>query len=151
MARIQQRRGLKANLPATGLLAGELYLTTDTNEIFMAIDATTMAKVVPDVGGLATIPAITGAEDLLSIYDSSEATGAKLKKITFNDFKSALNIPEASTDEMVAVVSGGVAGYIWGTDGTNGIIRANPAITITKDVGNAFITLDVGTIDCGTF
>jgi hypothetical protein len=75
----------------------------------------------------------------------------KEKKITFDAFKTALNIPAASTDELVAVVSGGTAGYIWGTDGTDGVLRMNTSMSWTKDAGNGFVTLAVGTVDCGTF
>ncbi|MGL6352246.1 MAG: hypothetical protein ACRC2U_20920 [Aeromonas sp.] len=71
--------------------------------------------------------------------------------MTFASFKTALNIPTGSSDEKVAVVSGGTAGYIWGTDGTNGIIRMNSSMAWTKDAGNAFVTLAVGDIDLGTF
>ena len=84
------------------------------------------------------------------IHDA-EGVGQKEKKITFDALKAALNIPAASTDEKVAVVSGGTSGYIWGTDGTNGVIRLNASMQWTKDAGNAFVTLAVGDVDCGTF
>lgn len=151
MPRVQQKRGLKANLPTTGMLAGEIYLSTDQHTAYFAIDATTLVPMTVDVDGLATISAITGAEDLIAIWDVSEASNPKLKKITFNDLKTALNIPEASSDEKVAIVSGGVSGYIWGTDGTNGIIRLNSSLSWAKDAGNGFVTISVGNIDCGTF
>lgn len=93
---------------------------------------------------------INGAADLLLIHDA-DGVGQKEKKITFDAFKAALNIPPTSTDEMVAVVAGGTAGYIWGTDGTDGVIRLNSSLQWTKDTGNAFVTLAVGDIDCGTF
>ncbi|ROL55626.1 hypothetical protein D9V84_11290 [Bacteroidetes/Chlorobi group bacterium Naka2016] len=151
MPRIQIKRGLKANLPTSGMLPGEQYYTTDRSAMYVATDATTKKPVVPPIDDLQTIPSISGAEDLLLIHDASETTGLKEKKITFNDFKTALNIPEASTDEKVAVVAGGTAGYIWGTDGTNGVIRMGSTMTWTKDSGNAFVTIDVSNIDCGTF
>lgn len=151
MPRIQIKRGLKANLPSSGMLAGEQYYTTDRSAMYVAIDATTKKPVVPPIDDLQTIPSISGAEDLLLIHDASETTGLKEKKITFNDFKAALNIPEASTDEKVAVVAGGTAGYIWGTDGTDGVIRMGSTMTWTKDSGNAFVTINVSNIDCGTF
>jgi len=62
-----------------------------------------------------------------------------------------LNIPLASSDEKVAVVSGGTSGYLYGTDGTDGVIRMNTSMSWSKDSGNAFVTLAVGTVDCGTF
>ena len=65
--------------------------------------------------------------------------------------KTALNIPAASTDEKVAVVSGGTSGYVWGTDGTDGVLRMNSSMSWSKDAGNGFVTLAVGTVDGGVF
>ena len=141
MARIQLKRGLKANLPTTGMLAGEPMVTTDRGTLHIATDPTTKLPVVPAIDDLAT---------LASVHDA-DGTGQKEKKVTFNAFKTALNIPAGSSDEKVAVVSGGTSGYIWGTDGTDGVIRLNSSLSWTKDAGNAFVTLAVGDIDCGTF
>lgn len=151
MARLQLRRGLKANLPTTNMLAGEPHITTDRGTLHVATGATTKLPVVPAVDDLETLGAISGSEDLILIHDASEASAQKEKKILFNDFKTALNIPAASTDEKVAVVSGGTAGYIWGTDGTDGVIRLNSSLSWTKDAGNAFVTIAVDTVDGGTF
>jgi hypothetical protein len=150
MASIQHKRGLKANLPSSSLLAGELYITTDRRTAHFPTDATTMVGVVPAIDDLVALSAVDGAADLILIHDAS-ASGVKEKKITFNDFKTALSIPSGSTDEQVAVVSGGTAGFIWGTDGTNGILRMNTSMSWTKDAGNGFVTLAVGAVDCGTF
>lgn len=150
MARIQIKRGLKANLPTSGMLAGEQHYATDRSTMHIALDATTSQPVVPPVDDLGAIGAIDGAADLLMIHDAS-ATGIKEKKITIADFKAALNIPNGDTDEKVAVVAGGTAGYIWGTDGTNGVIRLNSSLSWTKDAGNGYVTLAVGTVDLGTF
>lgn len=151
MARLQLKRGLKANLPSTGMLAGEPHVTTDRGTLHVATDATTKLPIVPAVDDLVTLASVDGAADLILIHDASEASGQKEKKITFNSFKTALNIPAASTDEKVAIVSGGTAGYIWGTDGTNGVIRLNSSLSWTKDAGNAFVTIAVDTVDGGTF
>lgn len=151
MARIQLKRGLTANLPTTGMLAGEAMWTTDFGTLFIATDATTKLPVVPAMDALSTMPAIDGAADLLIMQDTSEAAAQKVKKITFADFKTALNIPAGSSDEKVAVVSGGTSGYLWGTDGTDGVLRMNTSMSWTKDAGNGFVTLAVGTVDCGTF
>ncbi len=151
MARLQLKRGLKANLPTTGMLAGEPHVTTDRGTLHVATDATTKLPVVPAVDDLTTLASVDGAADLILIHDASESAGQKEKKITFNNFKTALNIPAASTDEKVAVVSGGTAGYIWGTDGTNGVIRLNSSLSWTKDAGNGFVTIAVDTVDGGTF
>lgn len=151
MARLQLKRGLKANLPTTGMLAGEPLVTTDRGTLHVATDATTKLAVVPAIDDLTTLAAVDGASDLLIIHDASAASGQKEKKITFDSFKTALNIPAASTDEKVAVVSGGTAGYIWGTDGTNGVIRLNSSLSWTKDAGNGYVTIAVDTVDGGTY
>ena len=150
MARIQLKRGLKANLPTSGMLAGEVMVTTDRGTAHVATDPTTKLPIVPAIDDLTTLASVNGAADLILIHDA-DGVGQKEKKITFDAFKTALNIPAASTDEKVAVVSGGTSGYIWGTDGTNGVIRMNSSMSWTKDAGNAFVTLAVGDVDCGTF
>lgn len=150
MARIQLRRGLKANLPTSGMLAGEAHVTTDRGTLHVATDATTKIPVVPAIDDLTTLASVDGTADLLIIHDAS-ATGQKEKKITFDSFKTALNIPIASTDEKVAVVSGGTSGYVWGTDGTDGVLRMNSSMSWSKDVANGFVTLAVGTVDGGAF
>lgn len=150
MSRIQLKRGLKAALPTSGMLAGEPLVTTDRGTLHVATDATTKLPVVPAIDDLTTLASINGAADLLLVHDA-DGTGQKEKKITFDAFKAALNIPKSSTDEKVAVVSGGTSGFVWGTDGTDGVIRLNSSLSWTKDAGNAFVTLAVGNIDGGTF
>ena len=150
MARLQLRRGLYTNLPTSGMLTGEPHVTTDRGTLHVATDATTKLPVVPAIDALSTLAAIDGAADLLIMHDAS-ATGQKEKKITFDAFKTALNIPAGSSDEKVAVVAGGTSGYIWGTDGTDGVIRMNSSLSWTKDAGNAYVTLAVGTVDGGQF
>ena len=150
MARIQLRRGLKANLPTSGMLAGEAHVTTDRGTLHVATDATTKIPVVPAIDDLTTLASVDGTADLLIIHDAS-ATGQKEKKITFDSFKTALNIPVASTDEKVAVVAGGTSGYVWGTDGTDGVLRMNSSMQWSKDAANGFVTLAVGTVDGGVF
>lgn len=150
MARIQLKRGLKANLPTSGMLAGEVMVTTDRGTAHVATDPTTKLPIVPAIDDLSTLASVNGAADLILIHDA-DGVGQKEKKITFDAFKTALNIPAASTDEKVSVVSGGTSGYVWGTDGTNGVIRMNSSMSWTKDAGNAFVTLAVGDVDCGTF
>ena len=150
MARIQLKRGLKANLPTSGMLAGEVMVTTDRGTAHVATDPTTKLPIVPAIDDLSTLASVNGAADLILIHDA-DGVGQKEKKITFDAFKTALNIPATSTDEKVSVVSGGTSGYIWGTDGTNGVIRMNSSMSWTKDAGNAFVTLAVGDVDCGMF
>ena len=150
MSRIQLKRGLKAALPTSSMLAGEPMVTTDRGTLHIATDATTKLPIVPAIDDLTTLASINGVADLLLIHDA-DGTGQKEKKITFNAFKTALNIPAGTTDEKVAVVSGGTSGFLWGTDGTDGVIRLNSSLSWTKDAGNAFVTLAVGNIDGGTF
>lgn len=151
MAKVQHKRGVKANLPSTALNAGEIYLTTDRHTAHFGTDATTMNPIVPAIDDLTTLAAIDATNDLLLIHDVSENAAPKEKKVTFAAFKSALNIPASDTDEKVAVVAGGAAGYVFGTDGTDGVIRVASSISMTKDAGNGFVTLDVVSIDGGTF
>jgi hypothetical protein len=151
MARLQLRRGLKANLPTTGMLAGEPHVTTDRGTLHVATASTTKLPVVPAIDDLTTLASVDGAADLIMLHDASESSGQKEKKMTIADFKTALNIPASDTDEKVAVVSGGTAGYIWGTDGTDGVIRLNSSLSWTKDAGNGFVTIAVDTVDGGTF
>ena len=150
MSRIQLKRGLKAALPTSSMLAGEPMVTTDRGTLHIATDATTKLPIVPAIDDLTTLASINGAADLLLIHDA-DGTGQKEKKITFNAFKTALNIPAGTTDEKVAVVSGGTSGFLWGTDGTDGVVRMNSSLSWTKDPSNAFVTLAVGNIDGGTF
>lgn len=150
MGRIQLKRGLKTNLPTSGMLAGEALVTTDRGTLHVATDPTTKLAIVPAIDDLTVLASIDGAADLLLVHDA-DGTGQKEKRITFNNFKSALNIPVGVSDEKVAVVSGGTAGYVWGTDGTDGVIRMNSSMAWTKDPANGFVTLAVGDIDLGTF
>lgn len=150
MPRVQIKRGLKANLPSSGMLAGEEHFTTDRGALYVATGTTTAMPVVPPIEDLSTLAVINGAADYLLMHDA-DGTGVKEKKILFNDFKTALAIPVGSSDELVAVVDGGTPGFIWGTDGTDGIFRMNTSMAWTKDAGNAFVTLAVGNVDCGTF
>lgn len=151
MPRIQLKRGLKANLPTASMLAGEAHFTTDRGTLHVATGATARLAIVPPVDDLATMPAVDGAADLILIHDASEAAAQKEKKITFDAFKTALNIPPGSADEKTAVISGGTSGYLWGTDGTDGVLRMNVSMLMTKDPANGFVTLAVGDVDLGTF
>ncbi len=150
MPRLQLKRGLKANLPSAAMLAGEAHFTTDRGTMHVATAATTKLPVVPAIDDLTAVGAVDGAADLILIHDAS-ATGQKEMKITVNALKTAMNIPASDLDEKAAVVAGGTSGYIWGTNGTDGVVRMNTSMTWTKDAGNAFVTLAVGDIDCGVF
>lgn len=150
MPRIQIKRGLKANLPSAAMLAGEPHFTTDRGTLHVSTGATTRLPVVPAFDDLTTVAAVDGAADFLILHDAS-AIGQKEGKISVNAFRAALNIPVSDLDERVAVAAGGTAGYIWGTNGTDGVVRMNVSMAWTKDAGNGFVTLAVGDVDCGTF
>lgn len=140
---IRIKRGTKATLPTTGMATGEPHWTTDRGTLHVADSATTVLPLVPAIDDLTTLASVDGSNDLILIHDASQASGQKEKKITVSAFKDALNIPEAATDELVAVVSGGTSGYLWGTDGSDGVLRAGSSLDYTKDAGNAFVTFDL--------
>lgn len=148
--RIQLRRGLKANLPSSNLLAGEPLVTTDRGTLHVATGTAAKLPVVPALDDLNSIPAVDGAADFLLIHDAS-GSGQKECKITVDALKTALNIPSGSSDEKVAAVSGGTSGYLWGTDGTDGVLRGSASVALSKDAGNAYVALAVDVIDGGTF
>lgn len=175
MARIRFKRGTKATLPSTGLLAGEPLIATDKGELFVATDATTTIPVVPSVASLTAISTVDNAADLLLIYDTSATASKKItvanllatianasaigtvdtaadvlliydnsataaKKITVADFLTALAIP-ADSDKKVAVVAAGTPGYLYGTNGADGVLRVASSLTMTKDASDGFVTL----------
>lgn len=149
--RVQIKRGNIANLPTSSMLAGEQFFTLDEGTMHVATSANVAIPVVPAVHLLTTLATVSGTDDLIMIHDASESAAPKAKKITFDAFKTALNIPASSADEKVAVASGGTAGYIWGSDGTDGVVRLNSTLSWTKDSGSAFVTVAVDILDCGTF
>ncbi len=150
MARIKLRRGVKANVTTqTDLLVGEPLWTTDRGTLHVATSNAVAMPVTPAIDDLTALASIDAANDLLIIHDA-DSTGQKEKKMTFQQFKALLNIPAASTDEKVAIVSGGAASYL-GTTGSDGILRVDNSLTMTKDASNAFVTLSVGIVDGGTF
>lgn len=151
MARLQLKRGNFSNLPTSGMLEGEPMVTLDRGTLHVATGATAKIPIVPAIDALATLAAVSGTDDLVIIHDASEASAQKEKKMTFDAFKTALNIPAGSADEKVAVVAGGTSGYLYGTNGTDGVLRLNASLSWTKDAGNAFVTLAVETVDGGTF
>lgn len=151
MSRLQHKRGLRANVPSSGMLAGELFFSTDRGTAHLATGAATKIPIVPPIDELAVLAVVNGAADYIIMHDADEGAALKEKKILFNDFKTALAIPAGSSDEKTAVAAGGTPGYLWGTDGTNGVLRVDASLGMTKDAGNAFITLALGNVDLGTF
>lgn len=150
MARIQLKRGNFANLPSSGMLPGEPLVTTDRGTLHVATDDETRIPVVPAIEALTSLGQVDPT-DLLLVHDSDSSSGQSEKKVTFQAFKSALNIPAESTDEKVAVTQGGSAGYLWGTDGTDGVIRMGASMEWDKDPASGFVTFNVAVVDGGTF
>ncbi|MCO5250693.1 MAG: hypothetical protein M9949_04640 [Candidatus Kapabacteria bacterium] len=148
--RIQLKAGVKANLPNSDMLAGEAHVTTDRGTLHVAVDPTTRIIIVPAIEDLVTLASLNLDTDFVIIHDA-DGTGQKEKKMTLAALKTALNIPEASADEKVAVVSGGTAGYLYGTDGSDGVVRMGSSLKWTKDAGNGFVTLEADVINGGTF
>ncbi len=149
--RLQLRRGLKANLPTEGMLPGEAHVTIDRGTLHVAKDAASRLPIVPAIEDLVGLSSVDGLSDFLIIHDASEDAGQKEKKITFANLKAALNIPDASTDEKTALVSGGTSGYLYGTDGADGILRMGSSMSWEKDSSNNFVTFNVSVVDGGTF
>lgn len=139
--RLKIRQGVKSALPTTGLTVGEPLYCTNTQELYIATAETTSAPAAIDIASYGAIGEVA-TDDLLVMYDtSSAATAVHLKKITFADFKTALNIPEASTDEKVACATGATAGYL-GTNGTDGVLRCDAAgLKMVAGGSNAYVTL----------
>ncbi|TCD47018.1 hypothetical protein [Chlorobium sp. N1] len=151
MATIRIKRGLKASLPSSGMVAGEPLVTTDRGTLHVATAADEKLPVVPALEDLQALASIEGESDLIMLHDASEEAGQKEKKITFADFKNALNIPEASTDEMVALAPGGTSGYLFGSDGTNGVVAMGEGLSWALNAEGTQAVLSIGTIDGGTF
>lgn len=141
------RQGVKAALPTSGLTVGEPLYCTNTQELYVATAETTSAPAAIDISSYGAIGAVATG-DLLVMYDvSTDATAVHLKKITFEDFKTALNIPAASTDEKVACASGATAAYL-GTNGTDGVLRADAAgLKMVAGGSNAYVTLGLSFAD----
>jgi hypothetical protein len=140
---IRIRRGNHANLPTSGLALAEPLFSIDRHTLHIAEDATTPVPVVPAIDELSTLSGVNGADDFLIMHDAS-ASGVKEKKITFNAFKSALNIPEGSTDELVAASDGGEAGYLWENGGDEGVLRIGDGLDYALDLTNGdFVTISL--------
>jgi hypothetical protein len=137
---IKLRQGVKSALPSTGMTLGEPLYCTDTNELFVATGATTKKTAVTDLQDLDTLASVDVVSgDLIYMYDVS-ATGVKARAMTFDNFKTALNIPSGSTDELVAVKSGQAAGYLFqNSTGNDGVLRAGNGLGFTDS--NSFVTL----------
>lgn len=92
MPTLQFKRGLKSNLPTTGLFAGEPLLTTDRGNLYAALTSTTRLPITPAIDDLVAISTVDAANDLLILHDANATGEQKEKKITVNAFKAALDI-----------------------------------------------------------
>ena len=139
---IKMRQGLKGSLPTTGITVGEPLWCTNTNELYVGVGATDKMPVNIDIPAMDAMGTVAD-DDVIYMYDMSEPdTSTRGRKITFDDFKTALNIPPGSTDEKVATASGATAGYL-GTNGTDGVLRAGTGIRMIPGTSNAFTTMSL--------
>jgi hypothetical protein len=140
---IKLRQGTKLQSQSlTGLSIGEPLYCTDTQELFVATAAATRAPAAIDIDAYEAIGSVN-TSDLIYMYDvSEEANAIKARKITFGDFKTALSIPDASTDEKVALTSDSEAGYL-GTTSTDGVLRAENGIGLSPGANDAYIQISI--------
>lgn len=147
---IKLRQGNKNVLPDSGIVQGEPLYASDTHELYVATGTTTRAPAVIDLVALDGLGGGGGAaiasDDLLYMYDVSEsAASPRARSVTKADFKTALAIPEASTDEKVAVAEAATPGYL-GT-GADGVLRWGNALGVTAGSDNAYVTADISIED----
>ncbi len=146
--KLKFRRGTKAQLASViDMEQGMPMYCTDTQELSIATAADAHAPAAIDINAYGALGSVA-IDDLIYMYDVSAAADAvKARKITFADFKTALSIPESSTDEKVATVSGATAGYL-GTNGTDGILRVDAAgLKMVAGGSDAFVTLGLSFAD----
>lgn len=142
---IKLRQGTNTQLTGlnTGMVQGEPLYVTDSKALWIADSATTKFPVIIDLSHLVEVTeanAIDG-DDLIYLY-LKEGSGVRARAVKKSTFKASLNIPEASTDEKVAVASGASADYLG--DGTDGVIRMGVGLKATVGGASAFITYRLG-------
>ncbi len=149
MAIIRLKNGLAAGLPTSSLNAGEVLITSDNLNLWYSVDASTLKTLTPAVESLTEMLGadLADATDFFMIHDAS-ATGQKEKRMSIAEFKSTF---AAASDEKVAAVAAGAPGYLFGTDGTDGVLRAGAGLAFSLDASDDFVTLNVTAIDGGTF
>lgn len=150
MAVIRLKHGLAAGLPTSSLNAGEVLITSDKLNLWFSVDASTLKTLTPAVESLTELLGadLDNATDFFMIHDAS-ATGQKEKRMSIAEFKSTF--AAAASDEKVAAVAAGTPGYLFGTDGTDGVLRAGAGLAFSLDASDDFVTLNVTEIDGGTF
>lgn len=149
MAVIKLKHGLAAGLPTSSLNTGEVLITSDNLNLWFSVDASTLKTLTPAVESLTELLGadLDNATDFFMIHDA-DATGQKEKRMSIAEFKSTF---AAASDERVAAVAAGTPGYLFGTDGTDGVLRAGAGLAFSLDASDDFVTLNVTQIDGGTF
>ena len=142
---IKLRQGTNTQLTGltTGMVQGEPLYVTDSKALWVADSSTTKFPMVVDLSGLSEVTDSNSVDgdDLLYLY-LKDGAGVRARAIKKSTFKASLNIPEASTDEKVAVADGAVAGYLG--DGSDGVIRVGVGLKATVGSASAFITYRLG-------
>lgn len=150
---IAPRRGTLTGLAsATTLNVNELLVTTDRNTSHLATSASTAVPLVTPIDLLTPLLSadVVSANDKVMVHSAS-ALGVKEKSMTIDEFKLSLNLPSGSTDEKTAAVTGGASGSLFGTNGTDGVLRLGTGLKATVATDNSYATVDLDFIDCGTF
>lgn len=85
------RRGLRANLPTSGLIPGELLLTTDRHTLHAALGESEAVPVVIAIDELATLvgSGVVSTQDYVLIHDA-DGIGVREKKILVSELLTAL-------------------------------------------------------------
>lgn len=86
------RRGLRANLPTSGLIPGELLLTTDRHTLHAALGESEAVPVVIAIDELATLvgSGVVSTQDYVLIHDA-DGVGVREKKILVSELLTALD------------------------------------------------------------
>lgn len=124
MPTIQFKRGNHANLPTSGMAAGEPIVSLDRGNLYVADSATTKFVATPAIDALSAMGAVDTANDLLLLHDAS-SSGQKEKRITVDNFKTALSVQ--SVNYAAGLRSGGnfVAGLTHCANSTSNLAMAN--------------------------
>jgi hypothetical protein len=96
MVRIQLKRGNKQAVLDSSLLAGEVFLAMDTQELYFGDGDGGLFSVVPNITDLEYINQIAGEDDLVLIYDHTVNSGCALKKVKVSDILAA-KVPDAGS------------------------------------------------------
>lgn len=94
---IQIRRGLAANVAAANVAAGELLVTTDTNQIYIGVSGTTKNALSIDASNVTNLPAASELVNAQSGTTYTVLTGDRGKVITYTNAGAiAVTLPQAN-------------------------------------------------------